>query len=95
MTKNPHRKAISQALLSKYPSHGFVIDRVEAHSIGLPVHALEASHETMFLSALTSILGSGESIYGFKKVPPPAAKSASKKSAKKPVATAPTLVAAG
>jgi Serine dehydrogenase proteinase len=56
MTKNPHRKAISQALLSKYPSHGFVIDRIEAKGLGLPVHALEAKQESLFLSAVTSIL---------------------------------------
>ena len=71
MTKNPHRKAISQALLSKYSSHGFVIDRVEARTLGLPVHALDSAQETFFLSAVTSILGMGESVYGFAKVPAP------------------------
>jgi hypothetical protein len=81
MTRNPHRKAISQALLSKHPSHGFVIDRVEARSIGLPVHALDSAQETLFLSAVTSILTSGESLYGFAKVPAP--KPATKPSGKK------------
>jgi len=69
MTKNPHHKTISQALLSKYPSHGFVIDRVEARALGLPAHALAAGEETLFLSALNSILENGESLYGFSKVP--------------------------
>lgn len=97
MTKNPHRKAISQALLSKYPSHGFVIDRAEAKAMGLPVHALEASHETAFLSAITSILSTGESVYGFNKLPTPkaAAKPARKKSAIKPAAKPAVFAAAG
>ena len=69
MTKNPHRKAISQALLSKYPSHGFVIDRAEARTLGLPVHALDSAQETLFLSALNSILMNGDSLYGFSKLP--------------------------
>ncbi len=84
MTKNPHRKAISQALLSKFPSHGFVIDRVEARAMGLPVHALNYAQESMFLSALTSILPTGESIYGFHKLP--TQKPATKQPKLKPVA---------
>ena len=81
MTKNPHRKAISQALLSKYPSHGFVIDRDEARALELPVHPLDSAQETLFLSALASILNIGESLYGFDKVraPKPAARPAQKK----------------
>ena len=71
MTKNPHRAAISEALLSKYPSHGFVIDRAEARSLGLPAHALDEGQETLFLSALNSILTKGESLYGFSKLPAP------------------------
>ena len=88
MTKNPYRKDISQALLSKYPSHGFVIDRVEARSLGLPVHNLDSAQETLFLSALTSILTIGESIYGFSKLstPKPAAKSIRKKQPSAPTA---------
>lgn len=84
MTRNPHRKEISQALLSRYPSHGFVIDRVEARTMGLPVHALEGTQETLFLSAITSILTSGESIYGFNKLQ--ARKPATKPSGRKEIA---------
>jgi len=93
MTKNPHRKEISQALLSKYPSHGFVIDRVEARSLGLPVHNLDSAQETLFLSALTSILTTGESVYGFSKLPTP--KPATKSSRKKqpPASTAAKILA--
>ncbi|MFY9561281.1 MAG: hypothetical protein WAQ52_13695 [Terriglobales bacterium] len=96
MTKNPHRKTISQALLSKYPSHDFVIDRTEARSLGLPVHALDAAQEGAFLDALTSMLTSGESLYGFNKVSArkPAAKPARKKQATTP-APPKILAAAG
>jgi hypothetical protein len=93
MTKNPHRKEISQALLSKYPSHGFVIDRVEARSLGLPVHPLDSAQETLFLSAVTSILHSGESLYGFSKVP--TQKPAAKPIRKKQPTPATVLAAAG
>jgi hypothetical protein len=93
MTKNPNRKTISQALLSKYPSHGFIIDHVEARSMGLPVHVLDSSQEKLCLSALTSILNSGESIYGFKK--PPAAKPVAKPKKKQTgPATAPAALTA-
>jgi hypothetical protein len=80
MTKNPHRKAISQALLSRYPSHSFVIDRLEARTLGLPVHHLNPAEETLFLSAVTSILTNGDSLYGFSPMPPrkPVAKPATK-----------------
>ena len=95
MTKNPHRKAISQALLSKYPSHGFVIDRIEARSLGLPAHALDSVQESMCLSAVASILTNGESLYGFNKVP--SRKPATRPSRKKPAAApaAKVLAAAG
>jgi hypothetical protein len=97
MTKNPHRKLISQALLSKYPSHGFVIDRVEARTLGLPVHALDSAQETMFLSALTSILRMGESVYGFGKMPTskPAARLVRKKQVAAPKTAATPIAAAG
>jgi hypothetical protein len=71
MTKNTKAKAIAEALLSKYPSHDFVIDRAEARSLGLPVHALEESQESLCLDAITGIIETGESIYGFRKVPQP------------------------
>ncbi len=73
MAKNPRAKEIAQALLSKYPSHGFIIDRTEARGLGLPVHPLDAAQETACLSALTRILITGESLYGFAKMPAPKA----------------------
>lgn len=91
MTKNPHRKAISQALLSKYPSHGFVIDRVEALALGLPVHPLDSAQETLFLSAVTSILTNGDSLYGLNPMSSrkPAVSKPTPKSAKRKPSSAP------
>jgi len=91
MTKNPYRRSIIEALVSKYPSHGFVIDRNEARSMGLPVHPLNKSQEGLLIPAISSILESGESLYGFHQLQP---KSATKpvKAAKpaKPVGKPPT-----
>lgn len=97
ITKNPHRKTIAQALLAKYPSHGFVIDRIEAKTLGLPVHALDSSQEESFLSAVTSILSTGESTYGFNKLPSPkgTAKPAKRKPAAKPAPKPAVFAAAG
>ena len=47
------------------PSYGFVIDRLEARALGLPVHPLNLAEETLFLSAVTSVLMNGDSLYGF------------------------------
>lgn len=71
ITKNPHAKTISKLLLSKYPSHGFVIDCWEAETLGLPVRALDSAQEALFLSALDNIRRSGESLCGFSEVPAP------------------------
>jgi len=94
MTKNPRATAISEALLSKYPSHGFVIDRNEARSLGLPVHALEETQENLFLTAVMSILTTGESLYGFRKVPPSPPRRRAPKPAKKQQAARPRPVLA-
>lgn len=68
-TGNPRQKEIVKALVSKYPSHSFVIDALEARAIGLPVQYLEPAQETLFLEAVTCIQKSEESFYGFVKEP--------------------------
>lgn len=83
MTKNSNRKATVETLLTKYPSHGFVIDRTEAKLVGLPVHALDAAQENLCLDAVGSILTIGESAYGFRKVPPPKHKPATRPTARR------------
>lgn len=69
MSKNPRRKEIVKALISKYPSHSFVIDAAEARGLGLPVHRLKETEERMFLEALDCIRESEDSFYGFSKAP--------------------------
>lgn len=91
MTKNPKAKAITEALLLKYPSHNFAIDRAEARSLGLPAHALDERQEGLFLSAISSILQTGESVYGFRKVLPPPRKPATRRAKKKPARPAAVL----
>jgi hypothetical protein len=68
-TGNPRQKEIVKALVTKYPSHSFVIDAVEAREIGLPVRHLEPGQENMFLDALNCIQNGEESFYGFAKEP--------------------------
>lgn len=68
-TGNPRQREIVKALVSKYPSHSFVIDATEARELGLPVRYLEPTQEHMFLEALTCIQEHEESYYGFAKVP--------------------------
>jgi hypothetical protein len=70
LTKNPRREEIVNALIYKYPSHGFAIDAVEARAIGLPVHALNSAQEDVLLDAMDVVLSNGESVYGFPKMPP-------------------------
>jgi len=69
LTKNPRRKEIVEALVSKYPSHEFAIDREEARSLGLPVYPLEAGQESLLHNAMEGIVQNGESVYGFVQVP--------------------------
>lgn len=69
LTGNPRRRDIVESLVSKYPSHGFVIDPIEARGLGLPVHLLSSAQENTILPALESIINNGESVYGFAKVP--------------------------
>jgi len=92
LTKNPRQKEIVESLVSQYPSHGFVIDPSEARGLGLPVHLLEPAQENVLLPALENIINSGESIYGFAKVPPKKAAAQKTKgapvSAPKPLAVA-------
>jgi len=99
-TRNPLRKEIVQALVSKYPSHEFAIDRVEARALGLPVHPLDSAQESLLHDALQGIIDKGESIYGFAEVqhkkpasPKPSASTATKK--KKPTRVAPAALTAG
>ncbi|MBZ5696918.1 MAG: hypothetical protein LAN18_00065 [Acidobacteriia bacterium] len=94
LTKNPHQEQIVEALLSNYPSHSFAIDRIEARTLGLPVHPLDVGQETLLLTALQSIIPLGESVYGFAKVPPrkPIAKPTAKR--KQRPAPQPAIVAA-
>lgn len=94
-TKNPNRKAVVEALLSRYPSHGFVIDRAEARALGLPIHALDLGQEALCIGAIERALKIGESIYGFSKVPP--RKRATKPAAKEKATgkPAPVLAATG
>ena len=90
-TGNPRQKEIVKALVSKYPSHSFVIDDLEARGIGLPVKPLEPAQEELFLQAVSCILGSEESFYGFAKTPVKKAASPSKNkasTAKRPPASA-------
>lgn len=68
-TKNPKRREIVEALVSKYPSHEFAIDPAEARTLGLPVHAIPSSEETTILAALESIIENGDTLYGFPKAP--------------------------
>ncbi len=68
LTKNSRQKEIVAALVSKYPSHSFVIDAGEAREIGLPVHRLDAKDEQMFLEALSCIRDNEDSFHGFSKV---------------------------
>jgi hypothetical protein len=69
LTKNPRQREIVKALVSKYPSHSFVIDADEARDLGLPVRRLEHAQEQMFLEALNGIRENEESVYGFSKEP--------------------------
>jgi len=91
LTKNPRQKQIVEALVSKYPSHSFVIDVEEASSMGLPVFSLEHSQEQQFLEALTCITSNQESYYGFTQLPKKSAAPSKSKSgiAKRPPASAP------
>lgn len=66
-TGNPRQKEIVKALVSKYPSHSFVIDALEACDLGLPVQHLEPAQEHLFLEALSCIQNGEVSFYGFAK----------------------------
>jgi hypothetical protein len=68
-TRNPKQKEIVKALLSKYPSHSFVIDFEEARGLGLPVHRLKHDEENLFLEAVNCIRATEESYHGFSKEP--------------------------
>ncbi len=98
-TGNPRQKEIVKALVSKYPSHSFVIDAVEARAIGLPVQNLEPAHEKLFLEAVSCIQSGEESFYGFVKEPakkPVPTRKNTVKAAKRPSASAagPSQIAA-
>lgn len=91
-TGNPRQKEIVKALISKYPSHSFVIDALEARQIGLPVKPLDPAQEDLFLQAVHCIQGNEESFYGFAKAPAKKAAAPSKNKAsatKRPPASAP------
>ena len=94
LTKNPRQKEIVEALLSKYPSHDFAIDRIEARALGLPVHPLEAGQETSLLSELQSIISLGEPVYGFPKMPPRKTVAKPKAKRQRRAAPQPAIVAA-
>lgn len=92
LTKNPRQKEIVAALVSKYPSHSFVIDADEAREIGLPVHRLAARDEHMFLEALNCIRDNEDSFHGFSKVEsqkPPVQSKQKSGTRKKPPASTP------
>lgn len=94
LTKNPKCDEIVNALIYKYPSHGFAIDAVEARALGLPVHPLNPAQEDILLEAMEVVLSNAESIYGFPKLPPQtgAQKATGKKKQPAPAAQ-PALVA--
>jgi len=93
LTKNPRRKEIVEALVSKYPSHEFAIDREEARSLGLPVYPLDAGQESLLHNAMEGIVQNGESVYGFAKVPQKKA-TAQPTKRKKPTSVPPSANAA-
>jgi hypothetical protein len=92
MSGNSRRKEIVKALISKYPSHSFVIDADEAQTLGLPVRRLMEAEEHMFLEAVECITEIEGSFYGFSKVSPSKPSVPRKRkarTAKRPPASAP------
>jgi len=68
-TKHPEAKKIVETLVSKYPSHGFIIDFEEAAQLGLPVKRLDKRDEDSILKALMGMIDDEVSYCGFVKRP--------------------------
>jgi hypothetical protein len=54
--RNPRALEIVRELVWNYPSHDFVIDRLEAKQLGLPIQNMEPAQETTLLKAITSMI---------------------------------------
>lgn len=64
-TKHPEAKRIVEMLVSKYPSHGFIIDFEEAASLGLPVKRLDKRDEDSILPVLMGMIDHEVNYCGF------------------------------
>lgn len=56
---------VVERLVWKYPEHAFVIDRMEALEIGLPIRPLDAAQEKQLVSAMLGMVSYGLPFYGF------------------------------
>jgi hypothetical protein len=87
----PDVDGLTQKLVWNYPSHDFVIDFDEVRSLGLPAKKLDLAQEQPLFDAISGILNSGGSAYGFVQASTPKQNRGSKKraakSSKRPVST--------
>ncbi|MGC2109003.1 MAG: hypothetical protein WA655_05760 [Candidatus Korobacteraceae bacterium] len=87
--KHPAAEELAQHLVWDYPSHDFVIDREEAHAIGLPVRPLPLNQERILIGSLIGLLKDELPYIGFAQ-PVRKKRSVGKKSASKVPAPVPT-----
>jgi hypothetical protein len=82
--RSPHAEKVAEALVWKYPSHDFIIDRIEAREMGLPVVNLSEAEDDQFYEIIANIYQYGESIYEFTKSTQKPAASTGQKQKSKP-----------
>jgi hypothetical protein len=90
-----HSEKIAEDLVWKYPSHDFVIDRLEAKNLGLPVTNLSEDEDAACLEIISNIHKYGESVYALTKSAQPKRKATKRVSGGKSTAAAAAKAATG